>query len=143
MEDGETDDTTLSETGTTLIQLIKDLKYDIQREHLTLMHIQEADLVRYINIITSRQQRYHQRKPISSQDPLFNEQTQDQNQTQDQDQTQESPMNKQNQPKTQLLNISEETSLHKDYELHTEHLLIMNEQGFEILNHVNNDHAKI
>lgn len=137
MEDGETDDTTLSETGTTLIQLIKDLKYDIQREHLTLMHIQEADLVRYINIDTSRHQRYHQRKPISSQDPLFNEQTQDQ------DQTQESPMNKQNQPKTQLLNILEETSLHKDYELHTEHLLIMNEQEFEILNHVNNDHAKI
>ena len=137
MEDGETDDTTLSETGTTLIQLIKDLKYDIQREHLTLMHIQEPDLVRYINIDTSRHQRYHQKKPISNQGPLFNEQTQDQ------DQTQESPMNKQNQPKTQLLNISEETSLHKDYELHTEHLLIMNEQGFEILNHVNNDHAKI
>ena len=137
MEDGETDDTTLSETGTTLIQLIKDLKYDIQREHLTLMHIQEPDLVRYINIDTSRHQRYHQKKPISNQGPLFNEQTQDQ------DQTQESPMNKQNQPKTQLLNISEETSLHKDYELHTEHLLIMNEQEFEILNHVNNDHAKI
>ena len=134
MEDGETDDTTLSETGTTLIQLIKDLKYDIQREHLTLMHIQEADLVRYINIDTSRHQRYHQRKPISSQDPLFNEQTQDQNQTQDQDQTQ---------PKTQFLNILEETSLHKDYELHTEHLLIMNEQEFEIPNYVNNDHAKI
>ena len=143
MEIGETDDTTLSETGTTLIQLIKDLKYDIQREHLTLMHIQEADLVRYINIDTSRHQRYHQRKPISSQDPLFNEQTQDQYQTQDQDQTQESPMNKQNQPKTQLLNILEETSLHKDYELHTEHLLIMNEQEFEIPNYVNNDHAKI
>ena len=137
MEDGETDDTTLSETGTTLIQLIKDLKYDIQREHLTLMHIQEPDLVRYINIDTSRHQRYHQKKPISNQGPLFNEQTQDQ------DQTQESPMNKQNQPKTQLLNILEETSLHKDYELHTEHLLIMNEQEFEILNHVNNDHAKI
>ena len=137
MEDGETDDTTLSETGTTLIQLIKDLKYDIQREHLTLMHIQEADLVRYINIDTSRHQRYHQKKPISNQGPLFNEQTQDQ------DQTQESPMNKQNQPKTQLLNILEETSLHKDYELHTEHLVIMNEQEFEILNHVNNDHAKI
>ena len=137
MEDGETDDTTLSETGTTLIQLIKDLKYDIQREHLTLMHIQEPDLVRYINIDTSRHQRYHQKKPISNQGPLFNEQTQDQ------DQTQESPMNKQNQPKTQFLNILEETSLHKDYELHTEHLLIMNEQGFEILNHVNNDHAKI
>ena len=137
MEDGETDDTTLSETGTTLIQLIKDLKYDIQREHLTLMHIQEADLVRYINIDTSRHQRYHQRKPISNQGPLFNEQTQDQ------DQTQEFPVNKQNQPKTQLLNILEETSLHKDYELHTEHLLIMNEQEFEILNHVNNDHAKI
>ena len=141
MEDGETDDTTLSETGTTLIQLIKDLKYDIQREHLTLMHIQEPDLVRYINIDTSRHQRYHQRKVINNQDqtqdPLFNKQTQDQ------DQTQESPMNKQNQPKTQLLNILEETSLHKDYELHTEHLLIMNEQGFEILNHVNNDHAKI
>ena len=143
MENGETDDATLSETGTTLIQLIKDLKYDIQREHLTLMHIQEADLVRYINIDTSRHQRYHQRKPISSQDPLFNEQTQDQNQTQDQDQTQESPMNKQNQPKTQFLNILEETSLHKDYELHTEHLLIMNEQEFEIPNYVNNDHAKI
>ena len=137
MEDGETDDTTLSETGTTLIQLIKDLKYDIQREHLTLMHIQEPDLVRYINIDTSRHQRYHQKKPISNQGPLFNKRTQDQ------DQTQESPMNKQNQPKTQLLNISEETSLHKDYELHTEHLLIMNEQEFEILNHVNNDHAKI
>ena len=137
MEDGETDDTTLSETGTTLIQLIKDLKYDIQREHLTLMHIQEPDLVRYINIDTSRHQRYHQKKPISNQGPLFNEQTQDQ------DQTQESPMNKQNQPKTQLLNILEETSLHKDYGLHTEHLLIMNEQEFEILNHVNNDHAKI
>tara|TARA_Y100001956_G_C4030185_1_gene145873 strand:+ start:127 stop:540 length:414 start_codon:yes stop_codon:yes gene_type:complete len=137
MEDGETDDTTLSETGTTLIQLIKDLKYDIQREHLTLMHIQEPDLVRYINIDTSRHQRYHQKKPISNQGPLFNKQTQDQ------DQTQESPMNKQNQPKTQLLNILEETSLHKDYELHTEHLLIMNEQEFEIPNHVNNDHAKI
>ena len=137
MEDGETDDTTLSETGTTLIQLIKDLKYDIQREHLTLMHIQEADLVRYINIDTSRHQRHHQKKPISNQGPLFNKQTQDQ------DQTQESPMNKQNQPKTQLLNILEETSLHKDYELHTEHLLIMNEQEFEIPNHVNNDHAKI
>ena len=137
MEDGETDDTTLSETGTTLIQLIKDLKYDIQREHLTLMHIQEADLVRYINIDTSRHQRYLQRKPISNQGPLFNKQTQDQ------DQTQESPMNKQNQPKTQFLNILEETSLHKDYELHTEHLLIMNEQEFEIPNHVNNDHAKI
>ena len=137
MEIGKTDDTTLSETGTTLIQLIKDLKYDIQREHLTLMHIQEADLVRYINIDTSRHQRYLQRKPISNQGPLFNKQTQDQ------DQTQESPMNKQNQPKTQLLSISEETSLHKDYELHTEHLVIMNEQEFEILNHVNNDHAKI
>ena len=137
MEDGETDDTTLSETGTTLIQLIKDLKYDIQREHLTLMHIQEADLVRYINIDTSRHQRYHQRKPISSQDPLFNEQTQDQ------DQTQESPMNKQNQPKTQFLNILEETSLNKDYELHTEHLLIMNEQEFEIPHYVNNDHVKM
>ena len=137
MEDGETDDTTLSETGTTLIQLIKDLKYDIQREHLTLMHLQEPDLVRYINIDTSRHQRYHQKKPISNQGPLFNEQTQDQ------DQTQESPMNKQNQPKTQFLNILEETSLHKDYELHTEHLLIMNEQEFEIPNHVNNDHAKI
>ena len=137
MEDGETDDTTLSETGTTLIQLIKDLKYDIQREHLTLMHIQEPDLVRYINIDTSRHQRYHQKKPISNQGPLFNEQTQDQ------DQTQESPMNKQNQPKTQFLNILEETSLHKDYELHTEHLLIMNEQEFEIPNYVNNDHAKI
>ena len=137
MEDGETDDTTLSETGTTLIQLIKDLKYDIQREHLTLMHIQEPDLVRYINIDTSRHQRYLQRKPISNQGPLFNKQTQDQ------DQTQESPMNKQNQPKTQLLNILEETSLHKDYELHTEHLLIMNEQEFEIPNYVNNDHAKI
>ena len=137
MEIGKTDDTTLSETGTTLIQLIKDLKYDIQREHLTLMHLQEPDLVRYINIDTSRHQRYHQKKPISNQDPLFNKQTQDQ------DQTQESPMNKQNQPKTQLLNISEETSLHKDYELHTEHLLIMNEQEFEIPNHVNNDHAKI
>ena len=137
MEIGETDDTTLSETGTTLIQLIKDLKYDIQREHLTLMHIQEADLVRYINIDTSRHQRYLQRKPISNQGPLFNKQTQDQ------DQTQESPMNKQNQPKTQFLNILEETSLHKDYELHTEHLLIMNEQEFEIPNHVNNDHAKI
>ena len=137
MEDGETDDTTLSETGTTLIQLIKDLKYDIQREHLTLMHIQEPDLVRYINIDTSQHQRYHQKKPISNQGPLFNEQTQDQ------DQTQESPMNKQNQPKTQLLNISEETSLHKDYELHTEHLLIMNEQEFKIPNYVNNDHAKI
>ena len=137
MEDGETDDTTLSETGTTLIQLIKDLKYDIQREHLTLMHIQEPDLVRYINIDTSRHQRYLQRKPISNQGPLFNKQTQDQ------DQTQESPMNKQNQPKTQFLNILEETSLHKDYELHTEHLLIMNEQEFEIPNYVNNDHAKI
>ena len=137
MEIGKTDDTTLSETGTTLIQLIKDLKYDIQREHLTLMHIQEPDLVRYINIDTSRHQRYHQKKPISNQGPLFNEQTQDQ------DQTQESPMNKQNQPKTQFLNILEETSLHKDYELHTEHLLIMNEQEFEIPNHVNNDHAKI
>ena len=137
MENGETDNTTLSETGTTLIQLIKDLKYDIQREHLTLMHIQEPDLVRYINIDTSRHQRYHQKKPISNQGPLFNEQTQDQ------DQTQESPMNKQNQPKTQFLNILEETSLHKDYELHTEHLLIMNEQEFEIPNHVNNDHAKI
>ena len=72
MEIGKTDDTTLSETGTTLIQLIKDLKYDIQREHLTLMHIQEADLVRYINIDTSRHQRYLQRKPISNQGPLFN-----------------------------------------------------------------------
>ena len=137
MEDGETDDTTLSETGTTLIQLIKDLKYDIQREHLTLMHIQEPDLVRYINIDTSRHQRYHQKKPISNQGPLFNEQTQDQVQTQ------ESPMNKQNQPKTQFLNILEETILHKDYELHTEHLLIMNEQEFKIPNYVNNDHAKI
>lgn len=60
-----------------------------------------------------------------------------------QPQVSSTPMNKQNQPKTQFLNILEETSLHKDYELHTEHLLIMNEQEFEIPNYVNNDHAKI
>ena len=142
MEIGKIDDTTLSETGTTVIQLIKDLKYNIQREHLTLVHRHEADLVRYVNITTFRHKKYHQRKVINNQDHT-QDQDQDQTQDQDQNQTHDPLINKQTQPKTQFLNILKETILNIEYELHMEHLLIMNEQEFDIINYINDAHTKI
>ena len=124
MKIGKTNNTLLSETGTTIIQLIKNLKYNIQREHLTLIRGHEVDLVRYINITTSRHQKYHQN-----------------NATNIQDQSQDPLISRQTQSKTQFQNILEEAILNIEYELHTEHLLIINEQEFDLIDYVNGDYS--